>query len=622
VKICFEKTGVYLGMRFQYVLWWRASTNSTEFFRCLNIHDCVGGHESSCSSHRTGPICATCEKGYRSTTGASGADCVRCPSKGESVGVTIVVIIVVVFALAVGYMYVIWSDKPLVLLLQKHEGWGKGRELQALDTKFDLAAASARDMGAKAGSSTLQLSGSDAPRSSDAGIMDDAPPATLDERELIEMEAMKEDDRIKAIEQKSMNAELHGQALAETSRNRPNFTYKLKILVGFLQVVTNLAFAVDVPWPRTYRAFINRFSFVNLDFVPWQSVGCVTLFNFYEKFLIVTFTPMGVLAALFFFFLLPLHWFISHDLRDDPTLRNRVKLLRHRFWKLVLVTVFLMYPGVSSIVMSFFICRTVAGVNYLLADFDLRCYDSEWQKHLPFAIIMLIIYPLGVPCITLFFLTRYRARFEEPGVRIRLGFLYDAYIKVMWWFELADMANKLFLTSIVAFFPVKAQMPIAMVWLVCYMILILRRFPYIRKGDDRLQLFALTEIFLVILTGFILVDLQLDENKTLSNSDDDLMSAVLITLTIALFIMFVVMAIRAVMKLIDYTRLKQLTAKNEEIERISRTFITDTLDTEEETATSPSAGEVDIEPADPLADPAAPNQNRKSVNEAEQVYYG
>jgi len=198
-----SKPGVYWDEVSVRAGWWRASTNSTEFFRCLNIHDCVGGHGSSCSSHRTGPICATCEKGYRSTTGASGADCVRCPSKGESVGVTIVVIIVVVFALAVGYMYVIWSDKPLVLLLQKHEGWGKGRELQALDTKFDLAAASARDMGAKAGSSTLQLSGSDAPRSSDAGIMDDAPPATLDERELIEMEAMKEDDRIKAIEQKS-----------------------------------------------------------------------------------------------------------------------------------------------------------------------------------------------------------------------------------------------------------------------------------------------------------------------------------------------------------------------------------------------------------------------------------
>jgi hypothetical protein len=33
---------------------------------------------------------------------------------------------------------------------------------------------------------------------------------------------------------------------------------------------------------------------VNLDFIPWQSVGCVSLFNYYTKFVTITITPIVV----------------------------------------------------------------------------------------------------------------------------------------------------------------------------------------------------------------------------------------------------------------------------------------------------------------------------------------
>ncbi len=49
-----------------------------------------------------------------------------------------------------------------------------------------------------------------------------------------------------------------------------------------------------------------------------------------------------------------------------------------------------------------------------------------------------------------------------PEVRIELGFLYDAYYEHYWWFELADMMNKLFMTSIIAFFTKPGQLQIAL----------------------------------------------------------------------------------------------------------------------------------------------------------------
>ena len=56
--------------------------------------------------------------------------------------------------------------------------------------------------------------------------------------------------------------------------------YKLKIIVSFLQVVTNMAFVLDLEWPAGFQSFISFFSFINLDFVPWQSVGCVAVIDY------------------------------------------------------------------------------------------------------------------------------------------------------------------------------------------------------------------------------------------------------------------------------------------------------------------------------------------------------
>jgi len=49
---------------------------------------------------------------------------------------------------------------------------------------------------------------------------------------------------------------------------------------------------VDIPFPSAYRSFISVFNFITLNFVPWQSVGCVTALNYYDKVLVVTITPI------------------------------------------------------------------------------------------------------------------------------------------------------------------------------------------------------------------------------------------------------------------------------------------------------------------------------------------
>jgi hypothetical protein len=249
------------------------------------------------------------------------------------------------------------------------------------------------------------------------------------------MQAAAERDR-KQIEwdwqEENEDAGIVRDVVTTESRAVPNFTYKLKIIVGFLQIATNLAYVVEVPWPSYYSTFINAFDVVNLDFLPWQSVGCVSSLNFYVKFVMLTIIPLVILMFIAIFFLIPMCLLdrAQGGLIQYRTARNRA---RRKFWKLALFTSFLMYPIVSRSVLSIFICKDVVGVYYMNADFSIVCFDDAWNRILPYAVLMICIYPIGIPLFFVTTLYSYRERLMEPGVRVQLGFLYEAYHVEMWW---------------------------------------------------------------------------------------------------------------------------------------------------------------------------------------------
>jgi len=141
-------------------------------------------------------------------------------------------------------------------------------------------------------------------------------------------------------------------------------------------------------------------------------------------------------------------------------------------------------------------------------------------------------------------LYHYRKRLDETGVRAQLGFLYDAYTREFWFFEICDMCHKLLVTSVIAFFPYGTQMPVAMGMVTIYTMIILAGRPYLRKGDDRLHLFAQTEIFLLLMAGNVF---------NTQNSPDALMDVVMSVVLIAAFaafiLFFAVQCLQALQKL-------------------------------------------------------------------------
>lgn len=163
---------------------------------------------------------------------------------------------------------------------------------------------------------------------------------------------------------------------------------------------------------------------------------------------------------------------------------------------------FLIYPSVSSIIFQTFKCKIVNGVSYLEVDFSQQCNTSVWYKHIIYASAMAMVYPIGITASFFYCLYSHQGRMDQPGVMAQVGFLYSGYhFKENWWFELVDMIHKLFVTSCVTFFPRDFQVYVAQLAMCLYLSFILWRSPYIRKGDDRLHVWAQVELILFLAAG-------------------------------------------------------------------------------------------------------------------------
>jgi len=156
---------------------------------------------------------------------------------------------------------------------------------------------------------------------------------------------------------------------------------------------------------------------------------------------------------------------------------------------------------------------------------------------------MIILYPFGIPFTSWVLLFRARNKLDDPRVKLQLGFLYEPYARVCWFWELCVMINKLVLVSFVQFFPDSYQMPAALVWLYGYLLLMLILQPYVYKSDDRLDLFEISLLMLLCLCGHVL-----NTSPTLDPTTNFLLSIVLIGLFVIVFLTFNFMAIRLIVR--------------------------------------------------------------------------
>jgi len=468
--------------------WAGNSTGAIKYYKCIVPEHCLGGRDQgTCNKNRdpSSPLCAFCLPGYESKFASKG-ECTVCPKQESSYGFSAMVMAFVFAGLLGMYYLILRLDRELIV------------EMQLRDKQKTMA------------------------RSGMMEFSDDF------------REEVARDRRIASL---------------EGIHTKPNFVYKMKIVLGFMQIGTNLATNVDIPWPSYYRAFINIFNFANFDFIRWASFSCVVNSEsyYYVKFMVILGSPPALFLVLFLVYYAPSLVRDRMDISDRDDYRHRRSTSRRQFWKLTIFTILLIYPFVSSTVVKYFNCREVEGVNYLLADLRVICGEGDWNNYLTLAIAGTIAYPIMIPVTFFFILWRSYKNdsLHKPKMRLQIGMLYDAYTDTCWWFDLCDLSNKLFLTSLLVFFG-ENQMVAGMAWITGYTILLLVKQPYLRKGDDRLHLLCNCELYMLMLISHVIKSNQI---TIFEETEDVLLSMLLIFLTCAFLIYFVMQLVLVIRKM-------------------------------------------------------------------------
>ncbi len=135
--------------------------------------------------------------------------------------------------------------------------------------------------------------------------------------------------------------------------------YKLKILVGFMQIAMKTVQQGQLSWPSHFNSFLQAFTFFNFDFVPWQSIDCFSGFDFLEKSLFVGIMPIALAIVLYLMYFIPMRIADRNDNSDSDKMRHRRLMQNKKFTKIILFTVFLLYPHVSSIILGVYNCIPV-----------------------------------------------------------------------------------------------------------------------------------------------------------------------------------------------------------------------------------------------------------------------
>ncbi len=348
--------------------YYRRTLNSTAPRKCVGFGDaCLGGTDISvqCSDGHEGPFCNACSRGYH---GGGTKACEPCDGLALSS-----------YALAV--VFLLLAISALLIVLCR----GRCRGLKMLGAEVGRTARDIMD--------SEEFNGT-----KDAGRVDrggDPLPG--------------EPDRGAGAP-----AGVHplfvasSRAISGLTTRVIRNAVKIRILVSLYQVTSGLGSVYDIEFPSWYNDIVSwPGSILNLNLPRMVPISCTLPFasGYYFSLFLRTGGYLAVILLLF--------GTGRVMMRRHPSGRLGEELMNAGF-----VVVFLVYPSCSAALFKFSGCKTFNGEGedgaaFLLVDYAVRCDDATHTAMWFYVALMLIVYPIGVPCLYAAILYRHRNTLRE-----------------------------------------------------------------------------------------------------------------------------------------------------------------------------------------------------------------
>jgi hypothetical protein len=269
---------------------------------------------------------------------------------------------------------------------------------------------------------------------------------------------------------------------------------------------------------------------LNIFFLP--AVGCIVQTNFYDDLFIATISPFVLFALVAITLYL---------------ITLRAKSLNHRnpyytprkAWKDAVAAAFLIsyftLIDTSTKIFEVFQCETFDdGSSYLVADYSINCNAPGRYVYIIYGILMIFIYPIGIPFVYAVVLIRNRHEInpdwrrvvaedekafvsnsviQQEKIKVRntyesiknIKFLYDSYTPKRWYFELIDCGRRLMLGAIPVLILRGSSLQIVIVLIISLASVAAFMYlnPYIHAHDNELAILAQWSITMVVVAALV-----------------------------------------------------------------------------------------------------------------------
>ena len=249
------------------------------------------------------------------------------------------------------------------------------------------------------------------------------------------------------------------------------------------------------------------------------SSSCLIESNFYDRLMFSTVSPLA------FIVMLAVTRFVA--LKRNSRSPGVVAEIDRRHLSTLLVVALLIYSTTSTTVFETFGCDPLDdGVDYLRADYRLECNSREYSIYRGFAVVMVVVYPIGIPlCFgSWVFMNRHalRGRSNAEGVRGHLkpfAELWEPYKPERYYWEVVEFARRVLLTGIGVFIFPNSPAQVAIILLLAGVFAVVFEIldPYQDNRDT--QLYRAGYI-VVILSIYLALLLRVDVSDEHSPSQD------------------------------------------------------------------------------------------------------
>jgi hypothetical protein len=307
----------------------------------------------------------------------------------------------------------------------------------------------------------------------------------------------KERDELEARKQLGTTEEsesaLNELRAAATHQQLKKFKGCVKLILAYLQVMTLLQESLSgVKWPQLYEQSASSTSFATFDLASIMPSGCMSSqflkLDFVARFYFAVLLPFLIVTVIFISMRITVMYY-----KGNPSTQKNMK---DQHITAFLGFTFLVYPGLSQVILQIFNCRHIEGDYFLVQDVSVQCFTPDWWNTAAVAFTALVVYCFGIPFGLYITLQRNRHKCHTPSMVLRYGFIYEFYHKDFIFGDLIDLMHKFFVTGVIMFFFPGTMLQVGGGLLVQYIFLVhhCRHFPFYDKSLNFVQTIAHTAI--------------------------------------------------------------------------------------------------------------------------------